>query len=84
MKVASIRFPARWCLSDGNACIERIEKTEFKLGPGRCGKEVTYLEAHFYPGLFRILQVCSDGSRKTFSYRMEDICGRVEWEEVPA
>lgn len=53
-------------------------KTEFKLGVGSCGKDVTALIWKELTDRYEIRQVCSDGERKEFTYFKEDVAGRIE------
>lgn len=53
-------------------------KTEFKLGVGSCGKEVTALHWTEKDDRYELRQTCSDGERKEFTYFKEDVAGRIE------
>lgn len=53
-------------------------KTEFKLGVGSCGKEVTALHWTEKGDRYELRQTCSDGERKEFTYFKEDVAGRIE------
>lgn len=53
-------------------------KTEFKLGVGSCGKEVTALHWTEKADRYELRQTCSDGERKEFTYFKEDVAGRIE------
>lgn len=52
--------------------------SEFTLGLGRCGKTVERLELTKTNEQFVIKQIHTDHSHKTFSYKMDDIIGRVQ------
>lgn len=53
-------------------------KTEFKLGVGSCGKEVTALHWTEKDDRYDLRQTCADGERKEFTYFKEDVAGRIE------
>ena len=53
-------------------------KTEFKLGLGPCGKEVTAIQLVEKDDRYVLTQWCSDGERKEFEYKKEDVSGRIE------
>lgn len=53
-------------------------RTEFKLGTGPCGKEVSSIEFKEFPDHYVLIQRCTDGERKEFEYRKEEIAGRIE------
>lgn len=52
--------------------------SEFTLGLGRCGKTVERLELKQTNEQFIIKQIHTDHSHKTFTYKMDDIIGRVQ------
>ena len=69
--ITSIKFTA-------NIPTKGWTKTEFKLGVGSCGKEVTALHWAEKEDRYELRQTCSDGERKEFTYMKEDIAGRIE------
>lgn len=69
--ITSIKFTA-------NIPTKGWTKTEFKLGVGSCGKEVTALHWTEKADRYELRQTCSDGERKEFTYFKEDIAGRIE------
>lgn len=60
------------------------QPTEFKTGPGPCGKTVTYFTTTRDDRNLTIIQKHTDGSHKKFIYRLSDIDGRIQedWELV--
>lgn len=60
------------------------QPTEFKTGPGPCGKTVTYFTTTRDDRHLTIIQKHTDGSHKKFTYRLSDIDGRIQedWELV--
>ncbi|WKV24209.1 hypothetical protein LET1_00008 [Pectobacterium phage LET1] len=60
------------------------QPTEFKTGPGPCGKTVTYFTTARDDRHLTIIQKHTDGSNKKFIYRLSDIDGRIQedWELV--
>lgn len=60
------------------------QPTEFKTGPGPCGKTVTYFTTTRDDRHLTIVQKHTDGSHKKFIYRLSDIDGRIQedWELV--
>lgn len=60
------------------------QPTEFKTGPGPCGKTVTYFTTNRDDRHLTITQKHTDGSHKKFIYRLSDIDGRIQedWELV--
>lgn len=60
------------------------QPTEFKTGPGPCGKTVTYFTTTRDDRHLTIIQKHTDGSHKKFIYRLSDIDGRIQedWELV--
>lgn len=92
MKLTSIKFTCQWveppvagrvatcrCIkSPSSIPVHRIEKTEFKLGPGPCGQNVIKLEVEFNDAGLEVSQFCEDGSAKSFAYLTKDIVGRIE------
>lgn len=53
-------------------------RTEFKLGIGPCGKEVTALHWKEKDDRYELTQTCTDGERKEFTYYKKDVEGRIE------
>lgn len=53
-------------------------RTEFKLGIGSCGKEVTSLHWKELDDRYELTQTCTDGERKEFTYYKKDVAGRIE------
>lgn len=70
-KLCVIKFTANIPLSGWT-------KTEFKLGVGPCGKEVTNIQLTEKPDHYIVTQWCTDGERKEFEYKKEDVAGRIE------
>lgn len=60
------------------------QPTEFKTGPGPCGKTVTHFATSRTERELTIHQHHTDGSQKDFEYRLSDIDGRIQydWEMV--
>ncbi|QEP53481.1 hypothetical protein LPST144_orf00006 [Salmonella phage LPST144] len=54
------------------------KRTEFKLGLGSCGKEVTCLHWKELEDRYELTQTCTDGERKEFTYYRKDVAGRIE------
>lgn len=54
------------------------KRTEFKLGIGSCGKEVTALHWKEMYDRYLLTQTCTDGERKEFTYYKKDVAGRIE------
>lgn len=54
------------------------KRTEFKLGIGSCGKEVTCLHWKEQSDRYLLTQTCTDGERKEFTYYKKDVAGRIE------
>lgn len=54
------------------------KRTEFKLGIGSCGKEVTALHWTEKDDRYELTQTCTDGERKEFIYYKKDVAGRIE------
>jgi hypothetical protein len=52
--------------------------TEFKLGLGKCGLEVASLVWEEKSDRYVLTQRHTDGSRKVFEYKKEDVQGRIE------
>lgn len=70
-KLCGIKFTA-------NIPLTGWTKTEFKLGVGPCGKEVTSIQLIEKPDHYIVTQWCTDGGRKEFEYKKEDVAGRIE------
>lgn len=70
-KLCGIKFTANIPLSGWT-------KTEFKLGVGPCGKEVISIQLIEKPDHYIVTQWCTDGERKEFEYKKEDVAGRIE------
>lgn len=56
------------------------QPTEFKTGPGPCGKTVTHFTTSRTERTLTIHQHHTDGSQKSFEYRMSDIDGRIQYD----
>lgn len=69
--ITSIKFTAH-VPNDG------WKRTEFKLGIGSCGKEVTALHWVEKDDRYELTQTCTDGERKEFTYYKKDVAGRIE------
>lgn len=54
--------------------------TEFKTGPGACGKTVTHFTTSRDERTLTIHQHHTDGSQKDFEYRLSDIDGRIQYD----
>lgn len=54
--------------------------TEFKTGPGQCGKTVTHFTTSRTERTLTIHQHHTDGSQKDFEYRLSDIDGRIQYD----
>lgn len=70
-KLCGIKFTA-------NIPLTGWTKTEFKLGVGPCGKEVISIQLIEKPDHYIVTQWCTDGERKEFEYKKEDVAGRIE------
>lgn len=70
-KLCGIKFTA-------NIPLVGWTKTEFKLGIGPCGKEVLSVQLEEKADRYVITQWCTDGERKEFEYKKEDVAGRIE------
>lgn len=55
------------------------QPTEFKTGPGPCGKTVTHFTTSRTERELTIHQHHMDGSQKDFEYRLSDIDGRIQY-----
>lgn len=53
-------------------------RTEFKLGVGPCGKDVEALSWVEREDRYELVQTCTDGERKEFTYYKKDVSGRIE------
>ncbi|QEG09676.1 hypothetical protein CPT_Peacock_014 [Escherichia phage Peacock] len=56
------------------------QPTEFKTGPGACGKIVTHFTTSRDERTLTIHQHHTDGSQKDFEYRLSDIDGRIQYD----
>lgn len=56
------------------------QPTEFKTGPGTCGKTVTHFTTSRTERELTIHQHHMDGSQKDFEYRLSDIDGRIQYD----
>lgn len=56
------------------------QPTEFKTGPGTCGKTVTHFTTSRTERELTIHQHHTDGSQKDFEYRLSDIDGRIQYD----
>lgn len=56
------------------------QPTEFKTGPGTCGKNVKWFTVEDRERDLTIRQHHTDGSRKDFVYRKSDIDGRMQYD----
>lgn len=56
------------------------QPTEFKTGPGPCGKTVTHFSTSRTERELTIHQHHTDGSQKDFEYRLSDIDGRIQYD----
>lgn len=56
------------------------QPTEFKTGPGPCGKTVTHFTTSRTERDLTIHQHHTDGSQKDFEYRLSDIDGRIQYD----
>lgn len=54
------------------------KRTEFKLGIGSCGEQVTCLHWVEHDDRYLLTQTCTDGERKEFTYYKKDVAGRIE------
>lgn len=77
MEIKSIKFPAKFVQN----CDTVVKQAVFSLGLGPCGKVVKSLEWTLTRDFLTIIQHC-DGEIKTFIYRVDDLCGRIEIEEA--
>ncbi len=72
-----VRVPATWH-DEYVSVTSRV--ADFRLGEGPCGLTVTQIYCGWTEGgkNFYVKQKCSNGESKTFTYRREDITGRIE------
>lgn len=56
------------------------QQTEFKTGPGPCGKTVTHFTMSRDERILTIHQHHTDESSKSFEYRLSDIDGRIQYD----
>ncbi|ACF15788.1 gp1.05 [Escherichia phage EcoDS1] len=56
------------------------QPTEFKTGPGNCGKNVKHFTTSKTERTITIHQHHIDGSQKDFEYRLSDIDGRIQYD----
>lgn len=56
------------------------QPTEFNTGPGPCGKTVTHFTTSRTERELTIHQHHTDGSSKSFEYRLSDIDGRIQYD----
>lgn len=70
--MVGIKFKA---LFDG-----KYHPTEFKIGPGNCGKNVKHFTISKTERTLTIHQHHVDGSQKDFEYRLSDIDGRIQYD----
>ncbi|QQV89137.1 hypothetical protein vBSeyj31_26 [Salmonella phage vB Seyj3-1] len=56
------------------------QPTEFKTGPGNCGKNVKHFTISKTERTLTIRQHHVDGSQKDFEYRLSDIDGRIQYD----
>lgn len=56
------------------------QPTEFKIGPGNCGKNVKHFTTSKTERTITIHQYHVDGSQKDFEYRLSDIDGRIQYD----
>ncbi|UIW12519.1 MAG: hypothetical protein [Enterobacter phage ENC2-2_a] len=56
------------------------QPTEFKTGPGPCGKTVTHFTTSRTERELTIHQHHTDGSQKDFEYLLSDIDGRIQYD----
>ena len=56
------------------------QPTEFKTGPGSCGKNVKHFTVSKTERIITIHQHHVDGSQKDFEYRLSDIDGRIQYD----
>lgn len=54
------------------------QPTNFKSGPGACGKDVKWFDVREGDRHLTIIQHHTDGSHKEFIYRLSDIDGRIQ------
>ena len=71
-RMVGIKFKA---LFDG-----MYQPTEFKTGPGNCGKNVKHFTISKTERTITIHQHHIDGSQKDFEYRLSDIDGRIQYD----
>ena len=71
-RMVGIKFKA---LFDG-----KYQPTEFKTGPGSCGKNVKQFTISKTERTITIHQHHVDGSQKDFEYRLSDIDGRIQYD----
>ncbi len=77
MEVQSIKFPAKFVQNRDLVAKQAV----FSLGLGPCGKIAESLEYTLTKDFLTIIQYC-DGEVKTFIYRVDDLCGRIEIERA--
>lgn len=77
MEIQSIKFPAKF-VQNRDAV---VKQAVFSLGLGPCGKIAESLEYTLTEDFLTIIQYC-DGEFKTFIYRVDDLCGRIEIERA--
>ena len=58
----------------------QYQQTEFKTGPGPCGKTVTHFTMSWTERWLTIHQHHTDDSQKDFAYRLSDIDGRIQYD----
>lgn len=71
-RMVGIKFKA---LFDG-----KYQPTEFKTGPGNCGKNVKHFTISKTERTLTIHQHHVDGSQKDFEYRLSDIDGCIQYD----
>lgn len=71
-KLTAIKF----CAKMPN--LPQFLRTEFKLGVGPCGKNVTRLAWEEHSDHYMLTQWCEDGERKEFKYLKSELSGRIE------
>ena len=71
-RMVGIKFKA---LFDG-----KYQPTEFKTGPGNCGKNVKHFTVTKTDRTLTIHQHHVDDSQKDFEYRLSDIDGRIQYD----
>lgn len=75
--LTAIKFPCTWRDGTGR---EHFAVHEFTLGFGPCGKNVVELAmaVNEMGTVLGIVQLCSDGSKKSFTYPLSTVLGRIE------